>query len=344
MTAANLLSVIVPTHNRRDPVLRAVQSVLDQSGFAQRSPDQAAMERGGPGRLEIIVVDDGSSDDTVAALQDRFGGDPRFRLLSSSRGYASAARNLGFSAARGNYVCFLDSDDFWLPDTWRAIGEIFATHPELAFVSVDGSTLATSTQPASQRIVAKGSPGWSHARFKDAPLTTEHIDLADGRQFALVRGDFFPAIVMGDLFYLSGLVMRRECVAGAGPFNERFRYFNDWEFFARLCAQGPGAYADHDGFRRESGRPDQISRNRPALAMARRHLYIAHSLLRRKDSRITKHAAPLQLALSHARYSAARELLRSPHRGWSRRYLLRCIRDRYKVARCIVLLALSFAA
>ena len=97
----------------------------------------------------------------------------------------------------------------------------------------------------------------------------------------LRSGDFFPAIILGDLFYLSGLVARREAVIGAGPFNERFRFFNDWEFFSRLCLQGPGAHLDCTGFRRDTGRADQISRGRPMSAMARRRRFILRSLPRR---------------------------------------------------------------
>jgi hypothetical protein len=109
-------------------------------------------------------------------------------------------------------------------------------------------------------------------------------------------GDFFPAIVFGDLFYLSGLVARREAVLGAGPFNERFRFFNDWEFFARLCLQGDGAHIDCTGFRRDTGRTDQISRGRPMSAMARRRRFILRSLPRRFPQRMGVYADRLARA------------------------------------------------
>lgn len=324
-TVPMLLSVVIPTHNRRGLVTRAIQSVLDQ--------DRA-------GRVQIVVVDDGSTDGTSDLLMQRYGNDARFELLSSPRRHASAARNLGFEAARGEFVCFLDSDDFWLGGTLAAFEHVFATHPELAFVSIDGGTLATPERPALSRIVAGDSPGWSHAGFQAVPLQSTLIDLpGHAGSVRLLRGDFFPAIINGDLFYLSGLVIRRGCVASAGGFNERFRYYNDWEFFARMCLQGPGAFLEYDGFRRDTGRPDQISRRRPATAMARRHVFILHSLIRRNQARMSVYAKPLQAALVDAHYQMARSLAVSGHSRWARRYLYRCFRKFHKTGRCLALLA-----
>ena len=155
-------------------------------------------------------------------------------------------------------------------------------------------------------------------------------------------GDFFPAIILGDLFYLSGLVARREAVIGAGPFNERFRFFNDWEFFARLCLQGPGAYVDCTGFRRDTGRADQISRGRPMSAMARRRRFILRSLPHRFAARMDPYSRQLSRANDDATYFMARCLVRSTHRRWARRYLWRCLRRGYKPVRSLALLARTF--
>ena len=317
------LSVIIPTYNRRDLVARAIQSVLDQTGSR---------------RVQVIVVDDGSTDGTADLLEERYGNDARVELLSSPRRHASAARNLGFEAAHGSHVCFLDSDDYWLDGTLANVERVFAAHPALAFVSIEGVALATPLQPPLERIVAGDSPGWSHAKFPRAPLQSATFELADRSGCAhLLHGDFFPAIINGDLFYLSGLVIRRECVVAAGAFNERFRYFNDWEFFARLCAQGPGAYLEYDGFRRDTGRPDQISRRRPATANARRRLFIVRSLLRR-PSLASAYRSELSAALIDAYYQMGRTLLASPHRAWAVRYLRRNIRHGYKLLRSVALL------
>ena len=94
--AAPLVSVVIPTYNRRELVREAVASVLAQ----HYQP------------LELIVVDDGSDDGTVTALADH----PEVRLLRQAHsGMPGQARNAGARLARGEYLAFLDSDDLWLP-------------------------------------------------------------------------------------------------------------------------------------------------------------------------------------------------------------------------------------
>jgi len=322
-----LLSVIVPTYKRRGLTLRALESVLTQQSSW---------------RVEAIVAIDGSPDDTAAAVRERYAGDARVQVLELPHAGASAARNAGFAVARGEFVCFLDSDDHWLPGTLAVFAAIFATQPALAFASVDGCSIARPDFPTIAHLVAHDSPGWTHARFATLapPAAAAPPGCAPGARF--LCGDFFAPILFGDLFYLSAMVMRRDAVAAAGPFTERFRFFNDWEFFARLCLQGPGAYLDHDGFRRDTGRPDQISRRRPITAMPRRQLYILRSLPRRFPARASRYAAVLQSALDDAHYVMGRALLRSPHRRWARRYLLNCFQRGYKRARCCALLAAAF--
>jgi glycosyltransferase involved in cell wall biosynthesis len=93
-----LVSAVVPAYNAARTLLAAVESILRQT----------------VGDIEVIVVDDGSEDDTAEVA--RGIGDPRVRLVSQANGGASAARNTGIRNARGRYVAFLDADDLWLPD------------------------------------------------------------------------------------------------------------------------------------------------------------------------------------------------------------------------------------
>src|SRR5262249_29721458 len=92
------VSVVIPTYNRAEMVIRAVQSVTEQT-FQD---------------FELIVVDGGSTDDTVMRLQPL--GASRLRLLPlSANSGGGRARNEGLRAARAELVAFLDSDDEWLP-------------------------------------------------------------------------------------------------------------------------------------------------------------------------------------------------------------------------------------
>jgi len=110
MTSSPAVSVIIPTYNRAHLLPRAIRSVL-----AQTFQD-----------FEVIVVDDGSTDDTEAVV--RSFPDPRIIYLrhDMNRG-GSAARNTGIRAARGEYIAFLDSDDEWLREKLERQLEVFQT-------------------------------------------------------------------------------------------------------------------------------------------------------------------------------------------------------------------------
>jgi hypothetical protein len=96
-TPAPAVSVIIPTYNRCALVMQSVDCVLSQSCVD----------------LELIVVDDGSTDDTCDALKKRLDGEPRARLLRKANGGTASARNLGIAQAHGAWTAFLDSDDLW---------------------------------------------------------------------------------------------------------------------------------------------------------------------------------------------------------------------------------------
>jgi glycosyltransferase involved in cell wall biosynthesis len=99
-----LISVVIPTYNRSKTILSAVESVARQRY----------------GRIEIVVVDDGSTDDTLDKLKAYGAGEPRLRVIAQPNRGVSAARNTGIRAARGSYVAFLDSDDLWMPEKLAA--------------------------------------------------------------------------------------------------------------------------------------------------------------------------------------------------------------------------------
>jgi glycosyltransferase involved in cell wall biosynthesis len=134
LDTAPLITVITPTHNRRDKVLRAVESVLSQS----------------MSRLEHIVVDDGSTDGTEAAL-DRVH-DPRLIYVGAKWRGANAARNAGIERARTPLVTFLDSDDVYMPHRLERTLAWFDDNPALqvllsSFVSLKNGRSTNCTNP-----------------------------------------------------------------------------------------------------------------------------------------------------------------------------------------------------
>ena len=113
------VSAIIPTYNRRELLVRALDSALAQT----RRID------------EIIVVDDGSSDGTAGMLRERYG--ERIRYVWQANAGVSAARNHGLRLARGRYLALLDSDDEWLPEKTECQLALFRANPALGMVLCD---------------------------------------------------------------------------------------------------------------------------------------------------------------------------------------------------------------
>lgn len=185
--ADETISVIIPVFNRRREVMRAIASVLGQT----RSP------------LEILVVDDASSDgtpDAVAALDD-----PRICVLRHDRNRgAAAARNSGIEAAKGNWIAFLDSDDEWdrrkLALQWDALAH------------APGDMLAGVTG----YVIKDYRTGETHG-FRPTP-----------------RDATLDALVWGCRLSLgSTLLARRDAFAEAGLLDPDLPRLEDWEWLMR---------------------------------------------------------------------------------------------------------------
>jgi glycosyltransferase involved in cell wall biosynthesis len=112
---------------REAPRISGIIPVRDRAGFVARAID-SALSQGGPA-LELIVVDDGSTDATPAVLA---GYGEKIVALRRPPAGRSAARNAGIAAARGEWIAFLDSDDAWLPGKLARQLAFHDAHPELA--------------------------------------------------------------------------------------------------------------------------------------------------------------------------------------------------------------------
>ena len=124
-----LVSIIIPTYNRKAYIVDAIDSCL-----AQTYPN-----------CEIIVVDDGSTDDTEVFLRNRYGG--QIRYIHQKNQGPGIARNTGIAAARGDFIHFCDTDDQLLPEKVQKSVDYLQTHPQIAvvhtyyqFVASDGKT------------------------------------------------------------------------------------------------------------------------------------------------------------------------------------------------------------
>lgn len=173
------ISVVIPLYNKAAYVLRTIESVLAQ----------------GDAILEIVVVDDGSTDDGPARVEALT--QPKVRLIRQQNGGVSSARNRGIHEARGEYVAFLDADDVYLPGFAEEIATLIRTFPEVGVYATayirtwpDGTSIPNFIPHALQsnqpKIVQNALRAWSRSNFI-------HIgSLCVRRKIFFERNIFFP--------------------------------------------------------------------------------------------------------------------------------------------------------
>lgn len=186
------VSVVIPTYGRADYLLAAIDSVL-----AQTRP---------PG--EIIVVDDGSPDDTadrVASLV-RAG---RVRYVRRENGGLAAARNTGAAHAAGAFLLFLDDDDLLVPTALEALVDALETRPEYAFAYGDWVRFAGATPPP--------------------PDDRKPPEVADRNAFLMFNRIGTAGMVL----------MRRAAYEAVGGFDASLRKVEDWDMWLRMLARYP---------------------------------------------------------------------------------------------------------
>lgn len=188
------ISVIIPTYNRQELVVAALQSVLAQTitGF------------------EIIIVDDGSTDQTEQRLQPYLD---RIRYVKQANQGVAAARNTGIRHAQGELLCFLDSDDLWLPTKLEKQLDWASAHPEYALIATE-----------IQGIDAAGRP--TGARKTD--------------MYQIQNGLVAEKLLFGNWIQTSTVMVRRAALERAGGFDEDVGQFGeDWLLWMRIAAESP---------------------------------------------------------------------------------------------------------
>lgn len=184
------VSVIIPTYNRGAYVAQAIESVL-----AQKYKD-----------YEIIVVDDGSTDDTGERVI-KYGD--RVRYIHQENRGPSAARNTGILHAKGKYIAFCDSDDRFLPGKLEKQMEYIRSHPKCRFLYTwyynvnDRGKITKLRKPLRCR---------SREQLQYCLLT---------RKFTIRT---------------STVLVHKSCFRKAGLFNEKYWYSQDWDMWLRLAA------------------------------------------------------------------------------------------------------------
>jgi len=210
------VSVIIPTYNRRPMLLEAIDSVLAQTVTA----------------FELIVIDDGSTDDTPEHLS-RLGRTIRVERIEH-RGPA-AARNRGVAIARAPLIAFLDSDDLWSPTKLER---------QLAFMHANPNCAISQTNEIWVRNGRRVNPGLRHLKR---------------------AGDIFIDSLRTCLISMSATIMRTELFRSSGGLDEGMDAAEDYDLWLRILIDHEVGLLDEPLVTRRGGRPDQTSATTPAI-------------------------------------------------------------------------------
>lgn len=198
-----LVSVVIPTYNRATVLQRSVRSVMEQSYK----------------NLEIIVVDDGSSDDTPSVIDSFAGEDDRIRcFVNDGVKGAAGARNSGIEKAQGEFVAFQDSDTVFYTDK---IGK------QIRALEADDRAL------------------FSYSRFKKAQADGTVL-MVPGVQFSKeeLDGDILKQILVANVVDCPTMVVRHEALDETGYFDTEFQALEDYDLVIRLAKAGEAAFVD----------------------------------------------------------------------------------------------------
>lgn len=238
----HLISVILPTYNRGAILAEAIESVLYQTYR----------------NIELIIVDDGSRDNTVEVLRSL--NDSRIRVVRHEKNKgAYCARNAGIHLARGRYIAFQDSDDRWVASKLRE---------EVDLIQDSGKEI-----------------GAVYSRLEKTFLDGRRVCIPD-ETFSLKDGNLSDVFLRGDFFItLQALLIKKECFEIVGLFDENLSLLGDMEFLLRFSRLYDFLYNNHVRiFSRVS--QDSHSQNNAERLKSRDYIFQKHIKEFKKDPKI----------------------------------------------------------
>lgn len=196
------ISAVIPTYNNAAYILRAIASIHAQTFLVD----------------EIIVIDDGSSDNTEHVIASV----PNVRYFRQSNSGPSAARNRGVEMATGEWIAFLDADDEWTPNKIKLQLEALDKHPELALIASDMAEIDENNRILVPSVLAQHGLLADFETWNGAPIPAALAHL--------VKKNFIPT---------GTVLVRRDLIRAIGGFNQDIRYGEDLLLWARIAARHP---------------------------------------------------------------------------------------------------------
>lgn len=213
MNNRELVSVIIPVYNREQMVHKSIESVLKQTYK----------------NIEIIIADDGSTDNTLNSL-NRYSQNPEIRILKLKHsGFPGLVRNRAAEIANGKWLAFLDSDDIWMEDKIEKQLNYLESHKEYKFIH----TLEK----------------WDRQGSIVSQAHRKHTKQGDLFKIALGKCEIGPSTVLID----------RDLFIGNSGFREDLEICEDYELWLRLTSLVPIAYVDEALIVKHAGHRDQLS-------------------------------------------------------------------------------------
>ena len=204
------ISVIIPTYNRLDSLKRSVDSVLNQD---------CAID-------ELIVVDDGSTDDTSHYIRYNF---PQIKLIQQTNQGVSAARNVGIKQSSYDWIALLDSDDSWHRNKISTIKEHHAQQPDIDLI------------------------------HSDEIWIRNHVRVNAMKKHQKTGGNIFLQCLPLCVISPSAVVLKRLLIESVGYFDESLPACEDYDLWLKICCQHSVHYIDQPLITKYGGHEDQLS-------------------------------------------------------------------------------------
>jgi len=240
------ISVIIPSFNREQTLIRALGSVVNQQSRTD----------------EVIVVGDGSSDNTVNSVQQKF---PRVKLIQQPNQGVSAARNAGIQQARCEWIALLDSDDEWLPDKLASIRQAQQSHPAEVLFHSDEIWIRNGTRVNQMNKHAKHG--------------------------GMIFENCLPLCVISP----SAVVIHHSVFEQVGLFNENLPACEDYDLWLRACHRFPVFFIDKPLIKKYGGHDDQLSRK--YWGMDRFRIRALHDLIQQFELTPQQYRSTLNMLL-----------------------------------------------
>jgi glycosyltransferase involved in cell wall biosynthesis len=299
------VSVIIPTYNRAHMVTHAIESVLRQ----------------GVADCEIIVVDDGSTDDTAEVLRQY--GDSITYLRQKNSG-AGIARNRAMALAQGDYLAFLDSDDMWMDFKLSLQIALMEKLPEIGFLCSefvilkdDGSEIHQGIRTWYDRPV-----NWSKVYGKTVPFSSLGVNApTPAQEFDIHIGRLYRKLLYDPFILPSSSLVRRSALKDDVRFSETLTMYEDWEFFARLSRHCDGAFMELETtINRGHAEPGRLTRC-SQLNKATNRLKLIDSVWKSDLSFMAHHGREVDILESRLLLSKAKQAIIESRRPVARRAL-----------------------